>query len=366
MKAIRILLHTVLIVAFAAFFLPLQALAALPDIIVEVQESGNNAGEARLRAMAKAEQTAFYQLLGKIAKGREVELARKTPASEIAGFIKKMEVVEERSTATSYQAKLRYFFDEVPIQKLLNQTQSLLPGVNSDALLVIPLYDAGDGIKLWEEQNEWRDILNDEALEKGKSRLVMPYGDPRDRFILDKNNVFSTKKEPFTQLAQRYGVRNIVIVLAHAVAPEEGKIGRVDVILRQAGAAAKDDTMWKYKLEGKETFPFDVLEKAAQDIIKKLTRSTESFAVDYNPAEKVKTQVVRIEFTHSSQWQKMRKSFDTLPGIQYVDIGAVSPNFAQVVLYFHGTPNTLRQTLAARGFNVQDDKKYWIVTGGES
>ncbi len=341
-------------------YLPLSAHAELPDITVDVSETGTNATEAKSRGLNRAQQTAFYQLLQQVAKGRELELAKRTPPQQVPHFISRFDILEERSLATTYTAKIRYSFNEKAVRKLMSDAEGLAPEITGNAILVIPLYDDGTGVMLWEGGNRWRSIFNKAALEKGGDDLLVPYGDKKDMLLLDTKNVFTKEKDIFVKMAERYGAKNIVLVLAHLVEQEQGP-ATLEIILRRATADKSEDTHIHFKPEGEEDSEA-LLRRAANKIALQLASSAETFALDYSPDQKLKAQVIRVEFAYPGQWLKLKQALENLAGMEYSAIGAAGPNFTQMILYYRGPQSALQQTIAAKGLSVQADKEFWVVT----
>ncbi len=350
------------LIGIMGIMLPWLAAAGPMEATVRVDEKADNVMHARSAGLARAEQQAFFRLLEQLIPDEALEVGNKVKPDQVSQMVQSFEILEEKTTAGRYQAEVLYRFNEAAVEKLLSEVKGLVPGSTSQALLVIPAYDDGKTLKLWEPDNVWRNNLNSIALQAGKGVLVMPYGDPKDVFVVDHETILSGDKETLTKLAERYGTRNVVVAMAKNVA-QEGEMPHIQVLLRRAGAAKNEETVMDYPaMEAGETKEL-LLVKAAKEVAERLVNSTQQYSLNYDAeAASMQARVVRAEFRHNRDWMELRRSFDNLPKVEYVDIGAISPGYAQLTLYFRGSDIMIEKALVARGLSVEEVGQYWRVS----
>jgi hypothetical protein len=275
-------------------------------------------------------------------------------------MVHSFEIKSEKMTAGRYQAEVNYIFNSHLVEQFLSSARGLAPGAESNALLVIPAYQDAEKLKLWERDNPWRQALSSVAMEVGQGALVLPFGDPRDTQAIDQETLLAGDRAAFTTLAERYGTRNVVIATAREARTETG-LPAITVVLRRPGAAQVSDaqTLQFPAVEAGDTFGL-LLVRAAREVAQKLATGTEQFAL--NAAEReagMQARVVRAEFRHSREWMTLRRSFEDLPGVEYSDLGAIAPHYAQLTLYYRGSDAMIQKTLAARGVVLEDLGQYW-------
>lgn len=332
------------------------------EVTVQVQTAGETALVARSNGLKQAESAALLKLLEAHLPEKAATIISRIPPEKVGELVSDFEVLQEKSTARNYAAEIRYQFDKEKINRLMAEEQGLIPEIDSHAILVLPLWQEGNKLMLWEKENPWRREMTEVVLQEGRGKLLMPYGDPKDTFILDQETILSGEREAMVAIAERYGTKNVVIAQARNVAKQD-EAAHIRVLLRRPGAAKEEDTIVKdfEAVQPSETEGV-LLARAAQEIARELTEATGQYSLFLNEeAQQVKARVVRAEFRHSREWMQLKKAFEGLPNVEYMDIGAVSPSFAQVTFYFRGSDALMRKALITRGVEVQEVGEYWRV-----
>lgn len=341
--------------------LPWVAMAQ--EVTVQVQTKGESALMARANGLREAESAALLKLLQGIYPEKANEVASRVGSENAGQLVKNFEVLREKSTAHEYAAEIRYIFDREKVDRLIAQERGLAPQIDSTALLILPVWQEDNALLLWEPENHWRFVMSTIAMQEGRGKLVMPFGDPRDAFIIDHETLLAGDRKAMVELAERYGVRNVVIAQARNVAKENAP-PEIEVLLRRPGLKSKEEiTTVRFKAEPATQTQAQVLERAAQEIARRLAEATTHYSLFADEdAEKVKARVVRAEFRHNREWMQLKRAFDGLSGVEYIDIGAISPRFAQVTFYFRGSDAMIRRALMTRGIEVRDANGYWLLS----
>lgn len=355
-------MHRIVLLLITAVLLPVASVSA-QEVTVQVETSGETALVARSNGLRQAEGAALLKLLEAQLPEKAATIVARIPPEQVGELVSDFEVLQEKSTARQYAAEIRYRFDKEKINRLMAEEQGLIPESDSRALLVIPLWQEGNKLMLWEKENPWRNQMAAIVLQEGRGKLLLPYGDPKDTFILDNETILSGEREAMVALAERYGTKNVVIAQARNMA-KEGEPAHIRVLLRRPGAAKQEETQEQHYVAAQPAETESVLlARAAQDIARQLTEATGNYSLFANEeARQVKARVVRAEFRHSREWMQIKKAFEGLPNVEYMDIGAVSPSFAQVTFYFRGSDALIRKALLTRGIEVQDVSDYWQVS----
>ncbi len=339
------------------------------EIPLSVTAKADTAADARKEALVSGERKAFYAALAKIAPTQARDIYRKLRGKDLSQYLDSLTVTREVQRAGSYEADVTYRVNEESIKQFIEQEKGIFAGTDEEAppqgagLLIIPPYDAGNELLLWERENLWRAILNNVALEVGQGTLVMPFGDPRDISILEDEVIFSGDKQALSTMAKRYGTRNVVIALARS--RQEGGKYLVEVTLRKAGAKASEEVTMQYKASDTAETLDMLLTRAARDSAEQLVNASQSFSLfGVKEADKVKPIVMRLEYNTGKQWRDMLGTLETLPGLSSLDIGAVGVNAAEATIFYKGSESMISRSLVTRGFSVDDSKKYWVVRQG--
>ncbi len=350
--------------ALLAIGMLLGAFSAMAqEVTVQVETKGESALLARAAGLKQAENNALLKLLQDIYPDKAGDIAARVGPEKAGELVKKFDVVQEKTTAHSYAAEIRYLFDREKIDGLIAEERGLAPEINTTALLILPIWQEATQLLLWEPQNNWRHAMSAVALQEGRGKLVMPFGDPQDAFILDHETLLSGDRKAMVALAERYGVRNVVIAQARNMA-EEGAPPVIHVLLRRPGAQKEaEPRVMEFKAEPATQTEKELLARAAREIAVALAEATTQYSLFADEdAQKVKARIVRAEFRHNRDWMQLKRAFDDLPNVEYMDIGAISPNFAQVTFYFRGSDAMIRRALMTRGIDVRDSGEFWVVS----
>lgn len=347
-------------------FLALSVAASVAhaeEVTVEVRATGETALAARSNGLKQAQTQALLKALAARFPDKAADMAARVGPDKAGTLVKNFTVVKESRTAREYTAEIRYEFDGSKLDRLVAEERGLVPEIDSRALLIVPVWQDGTRLMLWEAGNPWREVISRVALEEGRGLLLIPFGDPHDASVLDKAAMLSGERKALVALAERYGTKNLVIAQARNVS-EDGKPPHIRVLLRQPGAGKAEDLVTlEYAAEPSTETEAALLVRSAQEMARRLVESTAEYSLFADDeANKLRARVVRAEFRHNREWMQLKRAFEGLPNVQYMEIGAVSPSFAQLTFYFRGSDAMIRQALLTRGIDVQDSREYWIVT----
>ena len=174
---------------------------------VIVDAAGTDTTDARSHALEQGQAEAFKELISRRDPAKASELAGRLTQKQIAVAVRGFEVTDEKMSADHYHAIINYTFDPAQIQTLDPVTPPAaavgpavagappaIPLRTSKAVLILPVYNEGGSAKLWQDDNKWRNLWFDAALESGGGLIVAPQGDLEDRIDVDDTNVEAGKR----------------------------------------------------------------------------------------------------------------------------------------------------------------------------
>ncbi len=348
--------------------LQLKAKASPPvdetiPIDITVQSSRDTIAQAKKQSMQDGEKQALYQAMNTLAPGKARSLYKSLRGKDITRFVRSYTVTREVVRSGYYEADVTFRFDKSMLHRLTGTKDKDTPqeGAAGDALLIVPPYDTGGDMLLFDRANLWRAILNNVALEIGQGALVMPFGDPRDEAALTDESIIAPDVQEMARLASRYGTRNVVIAYARSRMFENKPI--VEVILRKPGGKKEDERVLQYKARSEDETLDLMLARAARDVSLRLRDDIEHYTLfGDNEQNRIKGLVLRLEYQHGREWRNMRRMLDTMPGLVKLSVGAISTDYAQVTLMYRGTPELIKKALLAQGFTVNTEHDYWLLS----
>lgn len=336
------------------------------DVPLSVAANAQTLEDAKSKALHDGQRKAFYTGLSTLAPSQARDIYRDFRNKDVTSFVSDYKITREVERAGYYEADVIYIVNEDDIKTLLKSRQGIFASDTNDAppqgngLLIIPAYDAGEQLLLWERENLWRQALNNSAVEKGKGLLVMPFGDPRDISVLDDTAILTDDSEALKSSATRYGTRNVVISTARL--REQNGTPILEVLLRSAGSDKQSETKKQYVAQNDETAPM-LIARAADETASLLAQSINKYSLYGQPdSEKLKPLVVRFEYRTGKQWRALQELFSRIANVKKVDIGLVGVTHAEVTFIYKGNANMIKSFFTRQEYNVDTSKDYWVVT----
>ncbi len=161
-------------------------------------------------------------------------------------------------------------------------------------------------------------------------------------------------------LADQYKSDNILI----AVAEIDTSMKRLHVTL--AGDDAVGPLLWRrdYRLTDNDvSYAMELAAVVTLGVLEGRWKAAKSEA--FGGVEAVAgpgTEVqLEVEFTSLSEWNELRRRIVDTPGVDDVQIGAVSARSAEVTLRYPGGGQPLSNTLARQGLSLRNDGPRWLL-----
>ena len=355
----RTLLQAGLLALLLVFASLHGAHAAIDDVEVLVDMPGDTPEAAREKGVAYAEKRALFLMLYREVPDKAEDIARTFTQEQVRDMIRGYTVVNELFSENRYLAKLRFSFNEAVIDRLLMRE----PPPDRDyimPLVILPALDNGKEVKLWESGNFWRSLWNGVALERAAGTLVMPYGDPTDAFIVDPTNVLSRDYETLKPLIERYGAQEAVVVYAQYRL--DRKPIAVQVTVRRITPRGLTERDFIYEAETPDDTFEVLLTRASRDLAAQLQEiSSGAIAREEYQLQNAKRVRLVAQFRRLSSWVEMKQALDQLPRILKIQMGTITINSADMLIYYDGTEEFLETSLRAAGMGVTRASDHWQI-----
>jgi len=140
-------------------------------------------------------------------------------ASQLPAMEEGFSVFDEKSSARTYSAKISYRFKAEDVRNMLKRAGIPYSESQTRMALVIPVLETQTGDYLWETNNPWARAWLARSLTNELTPMLLPRGDATDMEILPVSAALSFNQDALRQMAERYGVRQVLI--AHAFLDEE-------------------------------------------------------------------------------------------------------------------------------------------------
>lgn len=325
---------------------------------IDVDETSSTTEEAKEEAMQASRKHAFWVLLDRVVPEHADTVQQNITSENVNDLIQKVEITNEIKTPGRYRASIVFTFDEGKTVRTLAEHVGLLANTGVDTLVVLPALDDGVSLFLWEKENIWRNIVNETLLELGINKVVAPFGDPRDRDIVTNSVLLSGDRAILKKIAERYGTRNAVIMMAKPRLSNKYVV--LNVLLRRAGANGEEAEL-RYAARPGEKIE-DLMKRAAIDVIPRLAEPDDKYVILQPDKSTTRPLKMRIEFTKGREWKELQDMLQGLPMVEKLEIHRVSVDFVVATLYHKSSRSLIQQLLLQRKLNVRDDDNLLVIS----
>jgi Uncharacterized protein conserved in bacteria (DUF2066) len=328
---------------------------------VVAEADGVDTSDARKKALAQGEIDAFRQLIARLVPDKDMatDIVTKTTPVTISSMVHGFEVGEEKMTAEHYRAVLRYHFSPQSIKALLPQNLSTpnqtAASTARKAVLILPVMNEGRGvIKLWQDDNKWRNIWYESALESGGGLVVVPLGDINDRVDVDDSNIADATTQTLSRLYDRYGAGEIHILTAFYNLKADPKPALEIAVKRLSlSAAASETSSASYTIRSTETLE-TLMARASNDIARNIYKqqTIDKSKIEF---ERQKEMSARANVSGAGDWVQLRKHLLAHGNVVNIRLTSMTNSQIFMIISYKGTPEMLGKTLVASGLRVMQD-----------
>src|SRR5215469_17790848 len=226
---------------------------------VKVDATADSAAAARDQARIDGQRQALALVVSRLPGSPDNAKLQKLDDKAITDMVESFEVANERMSAVRYLADYTFHFRPSKVRRLVHVVDNASaeagnkpsseaagkPAVTESAakpIVVLPVYQDGARIVLWDDPNPWREAWGQRTPEpSGTARLTIPLGDAADLAAIDAERAISGKSEALTAITQRSGGSDTVIALATA-RREGDSISGLDISIRRYRSGRLADT----------------------------------------------------------------------------------------------------------------------------
>lgn len=307
---------------------------------IAVDEVADNARLAREKAIAKAQQKAFYQLLYRLTL--TVGDLPDPTNEELLALVRDYSVSGEKTSPVRYMADVSVQFVPEAVQGFFEKNHIPYITFGAEKSLIIPLFDK-DKKLLWQDENPW---LAAWRATKSKSPLVpwtVPMGDLEDMAAVTEENI---DEADLSSLMKRY--QALHAILAHATVTS-------DKVTIDVSPVAKNSFFDTFSLTEEIDAPLDkVLQRAVSNVVEQLEQLwRQKNAVRFDNPSSLN---VIVPIDSLADWISIRKQLDSIQMIKSYHVKAVRKDQAQVEILFVSTLHDFAEILKKEGLFLSPAK----------
>lgn len=340
-----------LVAVFAAAGVAAPAFAAENDLYrvegIAVDETADNAAVAREMALVEARKDAFETLLRRLLGEEDLALVETPADSTISGFLQDFEIRNESLSRVRYLATVDFRFDPSKVRRFL-QSYGVRPvDFTSAPVLLLPYYQSGRDLMLWEDTNPWRNAWNSFTRKNTLVPVYVPLGDIADMQTAPADAMISGNYAPVAQLMQRYGADEAVLAVARLV---EGSNDLRIMIYEYIGPTMQHTNSLTVHGGGSGVHA-GIFAQGVKAVADYLQQRWKEQATTGAASDDMQVRL-KVTFLNMSEWVDIQRRLEHVGGIAGTEVVSLNRTGAQLDVRFRGTESKLRLALAEQGLRL--------------
>ena len=312
------------------------------DIPVDVTDE--NATIAREKAITGAQERGFYQLLERLTVPADMKDLPVLTTEDMLNLVQDYSVANEKTSSVRYIADVSVQFNPEAIQTFFQEYH--VPYITSpaDKSLIFPVYrsDKGAQAQLWQEDNPWLQVWQNDVFNSDLVPLVVPIGDLTDRASFSEELLSDEMNIDITPLYRRYQALSALIVEAEV----DKNLHQVKITIRPFQNERSYVGIISF-FEPLDAPLETVLKRAGHRVIPMLEKKwREQNAVRFdNPS----SLVTIVPIQNLAEWIQIRERLDRIKLIKQYVVKAVRKDQAQIEIFFAGDLLPFLKTVKREG-----------------
>jgi hypothetical protein len=374
-------------VAMRAGPAPAQEADEAYSATVKVDATADSAAAAREIARIDGQRRALAAVIERLSGASEPAKPPKLDDKAITDMVASFEVANEHMSAVRYVADYTFHFRPSKVRRLVRVVETppaesssksaadkgpadsggkssaeggAKPSAESGnrAVVVLPVYQDGSNIVLWDDPNAWRIAWSQRPAGSGPGRVVLPLGDAGDLAAIDAEKAGSGRPEALTAIAQRNRGSEAVVALASA-RRQGDRLAGLDVTVKRYRSGHLVDTQ-------ASSFEADPAESEAE----LLKRAAETTAAEIETGAKRNagarsdqpaSLAVSVPITTLGEWVQVRDRLASVSAIRKIDLLSLSRQEARIEVKYVGSQDQLKSSLAEVNLDLGGGDPIWRI-----
>jgi hypothetical protein len=341
---------------------------------VKVDATADSAAAARESARTDGQRRALGAVIERLSGSPETTKLPKLDDKAITDMVDSFEVANERMSAVRYVADYTFHFRPSKIRRLVRVADSAPPegggkttaesGVRTSGdadnrvIVVLPVYNDGASLVLWDDPNEWRSAWAQRSPGSGLTRLTLPLGDAKDLALIDAEKAQSGVSEALNSVAQRNGGSEAVVAMATA-RRQGGDLAAIEVSIKRYRSGRLVDTQGRSfnanPGEGEADFLRRVADAAAADIENSSRSNTASHA------DQQASLSIVVPINSLGDWLRVRDRLASITSIRKVDLLSLNRQEARIEVKYVGSQDQLKSSLSQVSLDLGGGDPTWRI-----
>jgi hypothetical protein len=332
--------------------------------MVKVDATADSAAAARTAARTDGQRRALGEVVEKLTGSADLSQLPKLDDQTITNMVDSFEVANEKMSRVRYLADYTFHFRKSRVRQLLRNAGIAFSETPEKPVVVVPVFQDGDKLVLWDDPNPWREAWSGVTLPSGPTKLDLPLGGVGDLTAIDAGQARSGDAEALTDIAQRNGGDGALVAMATA-RREGDRLAGLDVDIKRyrhgQPAESRTDTVDANPGESDGDFFKRAVGVVIADIEHKRPPSSGP-----PPGDKVASLAATVPIASLGDWVALRRRLSAVPGVHEVDLLSLTRQQAKVEIKYVGNPDQLKSSLAQADLDLDGADPDWrlVPAGG--
>ncbi len=335
-------------------------LFTVPGVIVAV--AANSSVEAKELAEKTAMEKAFQLLATRLVVPEDLAGVPQLKASQIQSVVSSVQVLDEVTTATTFDGRFVFRFDPAATRRLLGELGLRYTEVQSRPFVVVPVYGSGSDATLWNEPNPWLAAWERyRGLDDSLVPVRVPLGDLQDVVAVDAAGALAGDTRGLADLASSYESVGAFVVQAVVTGSPGAGDASLALTLTTFGESLGAPITLGVTQEKDET-PEAFFERGVITSVQRLEVAwKEANAVQYSAASNIR---VRALASALQDWLLIRRNLEQEPLVSGLRVLSLRRGEVLLDLTHRGSIEQLQRALGQRGLSLLQAPAGWDLQLG--
>ncbi len=341
-----------------------------------VEASDKNAVAAKEKALADGQKAAFRSLLKRIVPVTDYKQIARLSNVKAADLVAGVSVRSERNSSTDYIASLDFSFQPEAVRSALQREGIAFVETQAEPVTVVPVMRQGNPAENKSDTGPWRAAWSgldlDHTLTPAKLETLKPVIHADTVRMLTEGD-----DNGLRILTSEYKSQRVVLAIF------EPDLGAKKVQVTLAGQDAVGPLLLKrtYRVsDGDLGYTSELAAVVALGVLEGRWKATAGRGAGAGPLAAIQPANPSgqpawatgatgtgdpvsfiVEFTSLAQWNEIRTQLLDTPGVDDVNIAAVSGSSADIALRYPGGIQGLANAVGARGLSLVDNGTGWVL-----
>ena len=349
---------------------------------VKVDATADSTAAARELARIDGQRRALTAVVDRLSGSPDTVKLPKLDDKAITDMVASFEVANERMSAVRYVADYTFHFRQSKIRRLVRVTDTALTegetkttsetggktamegGTKTSgdggnrSIVILPVYDDGASLALWDDPNEWRAAWAQRPADAGPTRVTLPLGDAKDLTLIDAEKARSGASEALSAIAQRNGASETVVALATAQRQGDNLNGLKVSIKRYRSGRLADTQEKSFDASSGES-EVDFLRRVADAVAADVEKGSRNVAA--SRADQQASLTITVPISSLGEWLQVRDRLASITSVRKIDLLSLNRQEARIEVKYLGSQDQLKSSLSAVSLDLAGGDPVWRI-----